>query len=294
MLSFRLKRVIQAILVMFFVTTICEIVASNEAFARAGKGRSSGRSFGYSRPAGGGYGSSYNRNMNQPSQRGSFMRGLAGGLAGGFLGSMLFSSFGHASGLGSNAGGGGFGMLEILLLAGLGFFLFRWWRQRQAQNMAYSSPAQVQPIHQSGSYAPPAWQQHTALPVAGIDSEQASDLFFRVQGAWTRRDLAPIRSLLGSEIESSLAADIDDLKRRGQINRLENITVRQTEIVDSWQEGNIDYSRVRFVANLLDYTTDERSGHVVEGSDSVPVKFEENWVFGRFGNGWQLVAIEQI
>src|SRR3990167_7612090 len=83
----------------------------------------------------------------QPSpQPGGFMRGLAGGLVGGLLGSMLFPSLANA-GWGGGLGGSGIGFIEILLFAGLGYFIYRKFRKpavatvlggMQYQDTAYS------------------------------------------------------------------------------------------------------------------------------------------------------------
>ncbi|MCX6109577.1 MAG: TIM44-like domain-containing protein [Proteobacteria bacterium] len=64
----------------------------------------------------------------------------------------------------------------------------------------------------------------------------------------------------------------------------------------SLQEGGDEYSTVRFSANLLDYTVDERTEQGVDGSDSSPVKFEEDWTFAKpaRGDAWQLVGIQQV
>jgi len=85
------------------------------------------------------------------------------------------------------------------------------------------------------------------------------------------------------------------LLRERRINRLENIAVRTVEIVEAWQESGQDYITALIHANLLDYTTDESSGAVVEGSKTEPVRFEEYWTFTRpVGKGsWQLSAIHQ-
>ncbi|MGZ8430171.1 MAG: Tim44 domain-containing protein, partial [Candidatus Deferrimicrobiaceae bacterium] len=100
--------------------------------------------------------------------------------------------------------------------------------------------------------------------------------------------------LLTDEMRATLQADADALKAKGQINRLENISVRNVEITEAWQESGHDYVTVLFQANLLDYTTDE-AGKVLSGSDAVPVKFEEFWTFTRpVGPGaWRLSAIQQ-
>jgi predicted lipid-binding transport protein (Tim44 family) len=238
-----------------------------------------------------------------PPQTGGFMRGMMGGLAGGFLGSMLFG------GMGGMGGGGLGGILPLLLLVGLGYLGYRFYaKRRQAQEPpAWPSQGEEMP---PGPYAAQAAAADTAAEdrnkgleyIRRMDptfdakafGETASDLFFRLQGAWTRRDLSPASGLLTDGMRSTLQADADALKAKGEINRLENISVRNVEITEAWQESGQDYVTVLFQANLLDYTTDE-AGKVLSGSDAVPVKFEEFWTFTRpVGPGaWRLSAIQQ-
>jgi predicted lipid-binding transport protein (Tim44 family) len=233
------------------------------------------------------------------------MRGMMGGLAGGFLGSMLFGGLG---GMGSGgAGEGGFGMLDIVLLGGLGYLAYRFFMKRRQEQAAWAPQgAGMSP----GPYAAPAAVAGTAGGdrdkgleyIRRMDpafdekafGETASDAFFRLQGGWTRRDLSPVSGLLTDEMRATLQADADAMKAKGQINRLENISVRNVEITEAWQESGQDYATVLFQANLLDYTTDE-AGKVLSGSDAVPVKFEEFWTFTRpVGPGaWRLSAIQQ-
>jgi predicted lipid-binding transport protein (Tim44 family) len=236
-----------------------------------------------------------------PPQTGGFMRGMMGGLAGGFLGSMLFG------GLGGMGGGGGFGMLDIVLLGGLGYLAYRFFVKRRQEPPTW--PSQVAGTT-PGPYAVPAAVADTAGEdrnkgleyIRRMDpafdekvfGETASDAFFRLQGGWTRRDLSPVSGLLTDEMRATLQADADALKAKGQTNRLENISVRNVEITEAWQESGQDFATVLFQANLLDYTTDE-AGKVLSGSDTVPVKFEEFWTFSRpVGPGaWRLSAIQQ-
>lgn len=241
-----------------------------------------------------------------PPQTGGFMRGMMGGLAGGFLGSMLFGGMG-GMGSGGLDGGGGFGMLDIVLLGGLGYLAYRFFVRRRQEQPAWSPQAAGTT---PGPYAAPAAVADTAGEdrnkgleyIRRMDSafdektfgETASDAFFRLQGGWTRRDLSPVSGLLTDEMRATLQADADALKANGRINRLENISVRNVEITEAWQESGHDYATVLFQANLLDYTTDE-AGKVLSGSDTVPVKFEEFWTFTRpVGPGaWRLSAIQQ-
>jgi predicted lipid-binding transport protein (Tim44 family) len=121
------------------------------------------------------------------------------------------------------------------------------------------------------------------------------DSFFKIQGAWTVRDISSVRSLLTQNMYSTIQGDADKLKAEKRFNKLDNIAVRSVDITEAWQEQGQDYVTVRFYANLLDYVVDENSGQVVSGSKTDPVKFEEYWTFTRSvgNNAWQLSAITQ-
>jgi predicted lipid-binding transport protein (Tim44 family) len=304
--------------VFFFLTYLLEL----DVYARAGGGRSSGSrgSRSYSAPQSPSAAPSGPSQQGGPApsapatspQSGGFLRGMAGGLVGGMIGGMLFRSLGFGGG--GDMAGGGIGLFEIILLAGILYGI--WWyikkRRREAEATAgpsyyrtASTPESLKP-----SYEPTYGQQAAASDLdtglgyvrqmdPGFDEQifkdQRLDSFFKVQGAWANRDMSTIRSMLTDEMHRILQGDADDLRRKKQINRLENIAVRAVEISEVWQEAGKDFITVRFYANLLDYTTDEMSGAVVSGSKTEPVKFEEFWTFTRpvGNNPWQLSAINQ-
>lgn len=244
-----------------------------------------------------------------PPSGGGFWRGMAGGIAGGLLGGMLGGMLFRGLGL---EGGSGMGLLAIILFAVIGFLIFRMLTRPRQANPPYQAPYEEPRSWQSPAYqAPPgaaAYEAPTNDLATGIGhirqmdpdftetqfGELAMDLFFRVQGAWMHRDLTPVLGLLTEEMQRLLQADVEELKQKGRINRLENIAVRSVEIVEAWQEEGQDFVTCRVLANLLDYTTDE-AGKVLEGSTSEPVKFEEYWSFTRpIGpRPWRLSAIDQ-
>jgi predicted lipid-binding transport protein (Tim44 family) len=252
--------------------------------------------------------------MAQPAPAGGFMRGLAGGIVGGLLGGMLFRSLGFAGGMGEGFGGG-FGLMDLLLLGGIAYLIFWFVRRnraaREAHATAYSSQMSADPYGGGTSTATldapaPSWQHdrdrglgHVRQMDPGFDEaafrEFCTDRFFQIQAAWMRRDGDKLRPLLTEEMQAIFAKHIDAAKAKRQINKLENITVRSVELTEVWQEQGQDYVTVRILANLLDYTVDETTGKVTDGSDSVPVKFEEFWTWVRpIGrNDWRLSAINQ-
>jgi len=252
--------------------------------------------------------------MAQPAPAGGFMRSLAGGVVGGLLGGMLFRSLGFAGG-GFGGSGGGFGMFDLLLLAGIGYLIY-WMvkRSRAAREEAtaggyergaveaYSAPAPggaVEASQSSGAEDMARGLSHVRQMDPGFDEaafrDACTDRFFQIQAAWMRRDLDKLRPLLTGEMLESFGKQIEAARAKRQVNKLENITIRSVEVTEVWQEQGNDYVTVRLLANLLDYTVDETTSQVVDGSDTAPVKFEEYWTWVRpvGPNSWRLSAINQ-
>ena len=228
---------------------------------------------------------------------------------GGLLGGMLFSSLGFG-GMHGGFGGSGIGIFEILLIVGIGFVVMKMIKaKRRENNLAYQTSYQ-QPAYNTGSSPSSAVGETGPEDVSsgishirqmdpsfdeGRFRDTASDIFFKLQAAWMNKNLAPVNNLLTDEMKEAFQRDIDRLQREKRTNRLENIAVRNVEIVEAWQESGQDFLTVLFVANLLDYATDDSSGEVLEGSKTDPVKFEEFWTFTRAlgNNPWRLTAINQ-
>lgn len=242
---------------------------------------------------------------------GGFLRSFGAGIAGGFLGSMLFGGMRQGGGMG---GGGGFGFFELIVFGGLAFFLFRWWKNRQQMQVAdgpsntpFSTYAEAPAPYQAVPVAAPSQGEEPidVLRRAELSFDEARfksdriDDFFRLQAAWGNRDLTSVQSMLTLEMYQVLSADALALKTAGQINKLDNIAVREVEIYEAWEETDRVFATVRFTANLVDFTIDEKTGAVVAGSRTEPVKFQEFWTFlkeiGQTSRNsqWQLSAIEQ-
>lgn len=245
-----------------------------------------------------------------PFGGGGFMRSMAGGLLGGFLGGMLFRSLGFA---GFGGMGGGFGLMDLVILAAIGLAIY-WVVKQRRQPAPVEGPYQRvglgerEPERYQGAASQATMAQETDLDqglahISQMDPgfeegrfrEVCTDLFFKVQAAWGNRDLESVRAILTPQMYSQLAEDVERLKTERRINRLENIAVRSVELTEAWQEKGQDYVTVRFLANLLDYTVDEGTSQVVEGSRTNPVKFEEFWTVTRpvGPNPWLLSAINQ-
>jgi predicted lipid-binding transport protein (Tim44 family) len=319
------KTSIAALVIVFFF-----LVAGFAELAEA-RSRGGGRSFGgrsITKSAPRSTPSAAPRSMSQPSQAprpgstgGAFSRGLAGGVAGGLmgglLGNMLFGGAAHGTGMGG-VGGSGLGLFEILLLAGLGYFLYK----KFVKGKSLGAPAGAAPAYArnapdgaSGFFGGQNAQE-VDVPkspeddplVAGVKEiwqvdetfhpdkfkETAQDLFFKIQSGWTRRDINVLKGMVGDQLLGEYDRHFTQMKEKGQFNRLENIAVRKVDLVQAGVEEGEMFVTVRFTANLLDYTVDEHSGEIVGGDRENPVKFDENWTFARpnAASAWKLEGIE--
>jgi len=246
----------------------------------------------------------------QQSGKSSFGRGLAGGLLGGALGGMLFGSM-------FGMGGSGMGILPLLILGFIGYMFYKKFVSRPRGS---SSPG-FQPPPSSGENPLFGFGQSpdaTPPPVPPIQEqtiddglnqirqadpdfdpsyfkEIASDVFFKIQAGWMRRDLSSYGHLLGDTLAKEYEGHFAEMRGKGEINKLESIAIRKVEIVDAGSDGREDFVTVLFTANLLDYTVDENSGDVISGSMTEPVKFAERWTWARpvGTESWKLEGIEE-
>jgi predicted lipid-binding transport protein (Tim44 family) len=315
-------------LVMFLVWTL-----PSEALARAGRGMSGGRSMGSRGSRSMGPVQPYKPSVrpttptrpgvptatpSSPGSTGSFWRGLGGGILGGLAGSMLgrWLFGGSTAQAAPESGGfGGFNLIDLILLGGIGFFIY-WLITRRRREQAAALPqahqssmadSTTQPPYNEEQPPPPAepeWDLEKGLfriqqldPLFAEDKfkDQAMDYFFKIQGAWVDRDMSTVKHLLTTDMFDLLQEDAEKMRSDGLINRLENIAVREVNSTEAWQESGQDYLTLRVYATLLDFTLDEKTGEIVAGSKIEPVKFEEYWTFTRpvGNNPWQLSAISQ-
>ncbi|MCL2457533.1 MAG: Tim44 domain-containing protein [Desulfobulbus sp.] len=313
MLLALLKRLTPFLLVVFTLTLVDATLLTPSADARS---RPGGRSFSSPMPqqtapqpvAPGQFGQQRQQQMQQPAA-GGFGRGLMGGLVGGALGGLLFGSL-------FGMGGSGIGILPLLLLGGVGYFLYKRFANRPSTP---SSAGYHQPPGSGGFQAgqapfgggsvppvPPIREERTAeqglaeirLTDPSFDDkyflEIASDVFFKVQAGWMRRDLDSYRHLLGSQLTAEYEDHFTRMRESGRINKLESIAIRRVEIADAGSSNGEDYVTVLFTANLLDYTVDDQTGALIEGSMTEPVKFAEQWTWARpvRTEDWKLEGIQ--
>jgi predicted lipid-binding transport protein (Tim44 family) len=239
----------------------------------------------------------------RPGIFGGLMGGLAGFALGGLIGSMLFGGMGGGF-------GGGVGFLELLLIGGAIFVVFRMLRGRSetpayAGAGAYGSGSQGWSTGGGGTVmeVPPGESDldrgvgHIRSMDASFDpaafAEWAKGTFVDVQAGIVKRDLSGVRDRLTPQEFARLLSQCDELRAAGRTNRIERVQVGRAEVSEAWQEGGQDWVTLYFTVSLVDYTVDDATGAVVEGA-TTPADIQEYWTFTRpvGPKPWRLSAIQ--
>ncbi|MBF0358241.1 MAG: Tim44 domain-containing protein [Magnetococcales bacterium] len=254
------------------------------------------------------------------------MGGIGGMLLGGMIGSMLFGG-GGAGGMGA---GGGIGFLEIILIGGAIWFFMRWYKSRKSQ----TSPAQAGQMGQMGGLSQNSpmefssigdqqglpdrfesgeghtTQQSVDEVTQGLDYISQMDPSFQeaqfldgakmaykqIQGAWSDWSVDRLHPLLTERMRGMVETQASERKEAGIRDIIEKIDFKTVEISEAWQESGENWITVRFLVEMLEYSTDVE-GKLLEGSTDKTIEVEEYWTFTRPVSAqdpnWFLAAVQQ-
>ena len=120
-------------------------------------------------------------------------------------------------------------------------------------------------------------------------------VFREAQRAWTARDVGVLRAQVTAEISGELQAQCERLQTVRHANRVEDIDIR-AEIMQAWQHAGQDYVTAYIAGSVVDYTVDEVTGGLLDGSRTVPRMIAELWTFMRPAglNPWMLTAVRSV
>jgi predicted lipid-binding transport protein (Tim44 family) len=212
--------------------------------------------------------------------------GMLGGLVmGSLIGSMLF---------GGGEGTGGPGMMDLLLIGGGCFLLYRFLRARRMAAQAAgpggampfeSNPSQGWGSSDDSSYEDAAPAQQPALP-PGFNADEflkgANAVYVRLQASWAKRDLLDIRQFTSNEV-------FEEISRQAQ----EDPVPGKTELL-------MINSRVIEVRDVDNQTIVSVLYDVImrENEDTLSKQVRELWHFSQEQDKpeavWLLEGIQQV
>jgi predicted lipid-binding transport protein (Tim44 family) len=226
-----------------------------------------------------------------PQQKPSFFKSFFSGLLGALAGMAIFSALSHFLGpQGSQFAAGLLGILGLLLLVGLVFFIIKLFRKKEEPVGALNTNLNYQPYQYNDSQT-----QAGSLPYINEELilNLTKNVFYDIQKAWSNGDLSPVKNFLTDRMYQHLEQQLKELKAKGLRNIVENPKIENLEIVHVEEEGDNKVVIVRLDASVIDYTVDS-NGNVIEGNKYNPVSFTEYWAFAGKALNWRLDDIKQV
>ncbi|WP_414473504.1 Tim44 domain-containing protein [Microvirga sp. M2] len=125
-----------------------------------------------------------------------------------------------------------------------------------------------------------------------------------LQDAYSRQDIEKLWTMATPEMAGYIQEELNDNKARGVVNKVSDVRLLQGDLSEAWREGSTDYATVAMRFSLIDVTTDQATGRVLEGDPSKPQEARELWTFRRDqggsnqggsnqGGSWTISAIQQ-
>jgi predicted lipid-binding transport protein (Tim44 family) len=230
---------------------------------------------------------------------GGFGRGLLGGLVGaGLVGMLLGNGFGgELGGIASILGL----VLQIGLLVLLFKFVMGFLRRRQPahQGAAYENVAAQDPRRGFGGFAGSGGGpgKPVKLEIGPADFDAFEQRLGLIQKAYGAEDMAALRALATPEMASYFTAELEETAKKGQVNKISDVTLLQGDLAEAWREPDSEYASVAMRFSLIDTMVDRATGKIVSGDAVTPTVSTEIWTFARRPGGaatdWKLSAIQQ-
>ena len=229
------------------------------------------------------------------SGRSAFSSGLLGGLVGAGIGGMLF---GHGMFGGMS---GGSSIIGLLIQLALIFFIGRWVLRlvmgRQPMFAGFGGFSGFGGGGGGGSArsAGPAPRAPNAPPITITPADYAAfeQLLKAMQIAWSRGDLAGLRTVATPEMVGYFNEQMSELSSRGVHNIIQDVRLEKGDLAQAWSEGSREYATVAMKFSMLDWLENVNQ-EVVDGSPTERQVVTEIWTFVRAPGGrWMLSAIQQ-
>ena len=111
--------------------------------------------------------------------------------------------------------------------------------------------------------------------------EKVGNQYIQMQNAWQDKKWEPMRAIMTDAMYNQMARQLQALIDAKQTNHVERIAVLETRIVRYAVEGDNDVLVIRISTRITDYTTDDRTGALISGSQTRELFMVYDWKLTR-------------
>ncbi|MDD3920298.1 MAG: zinc-ribbon domain-containing transport protein [Eubacteriales bacterium] len=129
----------------------------------------------------------------------------------------------------------------------------------------------------------PDWYKTNLDPQfdAGAFCEKVSNLYVQMQQQWQEKEFEPMRAHMSDALYTQFNRQLQALVNNQQTNHIERISVLTTELRGFKQDDHNDYAIVLLNTRIVDYTTDDKTGQVIRGSQTAEKFMWYEWTLCR-------------
>ncbi len=222
-----------------------------------------------------------------PSRAQSLMKFLAGGYLGTFLWHHLFC-YPLPGYKGSDYWPPG--LLDLVALFSLAYLGYRLLKPSPPKTRAPAPPGFMPALLQdvveltvSNEALPGLAQISASDPAFNLSAfaQYARQIITELYTAWNQEDLGSLQAVVTEEIFNFFDMGSKILQMRGEISRLEDITLKRLVVSAAGQLEDRDFILIWVQGRLVDYVLDRKTFKVLAGSLTYPKEWEEYWRFER-------------
>jgi predicted lipid-binding transport protein (Tim44 family) len=111
--------------------------------------------------------------------------------------------------------------------------------------------------------------------------EKIANLYVQMQNAWTAKDFEPMRPYFTNQLYAQFDRLLDVYRQQHKTNYVDNIAVLDVTIRGWYEQDDDDCIVARVRTRIIDYTLDDKTDELLEGSKTREVFMEHEYVLVR-------------
>ncbi len=221
---------------------------------------------------------SVNKNVTQRKKAPLFQNPIFKWLIGGMIfGAILSFLMGYGFHLGAP------GLLEILLIGGVIYFLFKKFKKKPIKKeIQTKSSNQAKENNEEDFFS----EKYLKKVI--------KKMYLDLQKEWSKGDLITVKNFLTEKLYNHLEMELIDLTQKGLVNVIKDIDVKNIDIIhrEKLPDGN-NLIVAEIEAEMINYITDQ-NGKVISGNPDTKIRVKEYWsIVGKVLN-WKVDDIKQL
>ena len=112
-------------------------------------------------------------------------------------------------------------------------------------------------------------------------SEKIANLYVQFQNCWQAKDISSLRPYMTDAMFAQMDRQLGVYRQNYQTNHIDRISVLGVQLLGWRQESGTDVIIAQLNTRIVDYVTDDRTGNIVRGSNTVEKFMTYEWSLVR-------------